>query len=237
VLLWHNVWEIEAPGPDVGLIHHGDGPALGAFGNPMLDPTAPLFRERLCDLMVRLLAPPPRGYGADGLKLDIIHSTPSGPGYRLGWHEGQRSDQPDDTAGRYPWGNGLLHCLLVETYRAAKEVRQDALVESHAVNPLFRDTLDVLRLNDVFTDRVSVVDEMRHRARVARAVGFATIDTDCWRMPSRAALLEYVEAQPELGIPDLYYATRVDGSGERLRERDYRQIAAVWARYRRGLSS
>ncbi|MCC7106940.1 MAG: hypothetical protein IT307_17540, partial [Chloroflexi bacterium] len=165
----------------------------------------------------RLLAPPPRGLSADGLKLDITHSTPGGPDLKL--HGRER-------------GNGLLRRLLKTTYEAAKDVRPDALIESHAANPFFRDACDVLRLNDVFTDRTSVVAEMEHRSRVARAAGFDLIDTDCWAMPSRAALVEYVEAQPSLGIPALYYATRVDRSQERLRDADYRRIAGAWARYR-----
>jgi hypothetical protein len=195
VLLWHNVWEVEAPDPDDALVTRDGRPAIGAFGYPMVDPTAPGFVERLRRVMTRLLAPPPTGFGADGLKLDITHSTPEGSGYRLAADEA--------TGSPASWGNALLYHVLRETYRAAKEVRPDALVESHAVNPLFRDTCDVIRLNDVFSDRASVVEEMRHRGQVARAAGFSLIDTDCWTMPTRAALIEYVEAQPALGIPSL----------------------------------
>ncbi len=52
-------------------------------------------------------------------------------------------------------------------------------------------------------------------------------------MPSREALLEYVEVQPELGIPSLYYATMVERTHERLRPQDYQRIAAAWGRYRK----
>jgi hypothetical protein len=227
VLLWHNVWEVEAPEAGEPLITGERAKVAGAFGYPMRDPTAPGFAERMRRLMAGLLGPPPEGLGADGLKLDITHSTPSASGYLLGG--GGPSARPS------PWGNALLHTLLLGTYRAAKEARPDALVESHAANPYFRDTCDVLRLNDVFTDLASVVPQMRHRARVARAAGFDLIDTDGWAMPSRAALLEYVETQPELGIPALYYATRVDRTREPLHDADYRRIAAVWVRYRQGL--
>ncbi len=222
VLLWHNVWEIERPGPDVSLIMRDEhDELLGAFGYPMWDPTAAGFSDRMRALMVGLLAPPPHGLGADGLKLDIIHSTPL--------REVKELAGPER-------GNALLRRLLRTLYQEAKDVRPDALIESHAVNPYFRDTLDVVRLNDVFTDLASVVDQMTHRARVARAVGFNLLDTDCWAMPTRDALLEYVEAQPALGIPALYYATLVDRTKEPLRAEDYRRIAAVWERYRRGLS-
>ena len=220
VLLWHNVWELESPGAADGLVALDGAPARGEFGYPMVDPTAPGFAARIRRVTRRLLAPPPVGFGADGLKLDIIHSTPLGAGHEL--------HGPG-------WGNGLLHRLLRELYRAAKEIREEALVESHAANPYFRDTCDVLRLNDISSDRTSVVPEMGHRARVARAAGFGLVDTDGWALPTRAALLDYAEAQPELGIPALYYATRLDRSRERLRRADYAQIAAAWARYRRSL--
>lgn len=218
VLLWHNAWEIEAdPGTD-GLIWHGDAPARGAFGQLLLDPTSPAAERHLRALLTRLLAPPPHGLGADGLKIDITHSTPCGPGYRL--------------AGS-AWGNALLHRLLALTRRLAKEVRPEALIECHAANPLFRETADMLRLNDLHTDLLSVVDLMEHRARVARAAGWELIDTDGWPMPSRAALQEYVRRQPCLGVPALYYASRLDQSGETLLDDDYRLIAAAWADYRR----
>jgi hypothetical protein len=85
------------------------------------------------------------------------------------------------------------------------------------------------------TDLTSVLEMMRHRARVARAAGWDLIDTDGWPIPSRAALREYVEAQPELGIPALYYASRLDQSGEVLVDEDYWLITGVWDRYRRGV--
>jgi hypothetical protein len=220
VLLWHNAWELEGEGvePDELIAYFGQ-PALGAFGSPLMDPTSPRVQDRLRRLMVGLLAPPPHGLGADGLKVDITFSTPVGPGYRLQSPHGV-------------WGNALLHQLLRLTYRLAKEVKPSALVEGHAANPLFRDTADVLRLNDLHTNLTSVVEMMRHRARVARSAGFDLIDTDGWPIPSRAALLEYVSAQPKLGIPALYYATRLDVSGETLTDSDYRHIAKVWERYR-----
>lgn len=221
VLLWHDVWALEGPAEPDELISGADGqPARGLFGAPLADPTSPRAERRLRDLMGRLLAPPPRGLGADGLKLDFLHSAPSGSGYRL-----QRAD----------WGFALLHRLLGLTYRLAKEVNPTALIESSAANPLFRDTADLVRLNDLHTDLRSVVDPMSFRADVARAAGFELVDCDGWPAPSRAALLDYVRVQPRLGIPALYYATRLDQSGEPLADSDYAEIAATWATYRRSL--
>jgi hypothetical protein len=219
VLLWHNAWECEAELPAEGAIRRLGEAVTGAFGHPLWDPTSQWFARHIEEYCERLLAPPPRGLGADGLKLDIIHGTPLGPGLQLAGDER---------------GHALLHRLLRLTHEAARAANPRAMVESHAINPHFRDTCGVARLNDVFTDLASVVEQMAHRARVARASGFEIIDTDCWTMPTRAALIEYIEAQPLLGIPSLYYARRVDRSGEELRDQDFARIASVWAGYRGG---
>ncbi|MFN8523361.1 MAG: hypothetical protein U0821_09695 [Chloroflexota bacterium] len=218
VLLWHNVWEIERPSPGERTIERGGEPLRGAFGHLLADPTSDWFHRRITDVMRRMLAPPPVGLGADGLKLDITHSTPTADGL---WTEGTVR------------GNALLRALLLQTYQAAKAANPDAVVESHAANPYFRDTFDVLRLNDIFTDLASVVDEMTRRTATARAMGFDLIDCDGWSMPSKAALLEYVEAQETLGTPSLYYATRVDSTREPIEPDDLRRVAASWSRYRR----
>jgi hypothetical protein len=219
VLLWQPAWELADDGAGPGLLRRSDGdPLAGAAGSFLLDPTAAEAEPRLRQALVRLLAPPPRGLGADGLKLDRTHLTPHGPGYAA----------PSGPA----WGSALLHRLLALTYGLAKEIRAEALIEAPAANPLFLDCLDLLRLNDLDTDLRSVVEPMTHRARVARASGFALLDTDGWPAPSRAALLEYAAVQPSLGIPALYYASRLERSGETLEPADYAAIAAAWRRYR-----
>ena len=80
-----------------------------------------------------------------------------------------------------------------------------------------------------------VVAAMQHRARVARlACPRALIDTDNWPMPNRAAWRDYVQVQPDLGIPSLYFATHVDATGEPLEAEDYALVRAAWARHRAG---
>jgi hypothetical protein len=75
---------------------------------------------------------------------------------------------------------------------------------------------------------------MRFRAQVARAsCPELLIDTDDWRIPSRAAWREYVQVKPELGVPSLYYATHVDSTGEPLEAEDYQLLRSVWDRWQR----
>jgi len=115
-------------------------------------------------------------------------------------------------------------------------VRPDALLINHAVEPTFAPLADMVRLND--TLRLAdprpwppVVPQMLHRARIVRAAcPDALIDTDDWAMPDRATFREYLERQPELGVPALYYVDRIDLSGEPLLEEDFEAIRRAWRR-------
>jgi hypothetical protein len=156
----------------------------------------------------------PDGLDADGLKVDFTARTPSGPGLT------RRGAQ---------WGVELLYQLMRCLYDASKAAKNDALVITHTPNPYFRDVTDMLRLNDVNMER-PVVDQMRHRARIATlACPDALIDTDNWPMPDRASWRDYVAVQAELGVPSLYYATHVDTSGEELDAGDYAAVADSWS--------
>jgi len=58
------------------------------------------------------------------------------------------------------------------------------------------------------------------------------VDTDGWCLPDRARWREYLAEQPKLGVPALYYATRMDLTGEELTAADLAEVARVWAEYR-----
>jgi hypothetical protein len=63
---------------------------------------------------------------------------------------------------------------------------------------------------------------MRHRAAVAAAaIPGVLVDTDDWTIPDLATWRDYLHAKLELGVPSLYYATRLDLTGEQLEEQDY----------------
>ena len=213
VLLWFKAWDPE------GL--PAEACVTDALGTPVAaDPTAEAYAEILRGGMHAMLSPD--GLDADGLKVDFTAQTPSGAGlHRVGAE----------------WGVALLHRLLALVHRFAKEAKPDALVVTHAASPLFADVTDMVRLNDLMRladpdPVVPAVPQMRHRARVAAAIGPGTlIDTDDWCMPSRAEWRAYLEAKPELGVPALYYATGIDHSGEAFTEEDYAAIRDAWARW------
>lgn len=208
VLLWWKAWDPEGLPPELCI----RTPA----GEPLaVDPSNPAARQALARQMTELISPD--GLDADGLKVDFTARTPSG--YALAAHgEG--------------WGVALLHELLAVVYEAVKAAKPDALVITQTPHPSFVDVADMIRLNDMIGGHASVVPQMRFRAEVTRAaVPELLIDTDDWRVPSREAWREYLEAKVELGVPSLYYATHVDATGEPLEPSDYEALRNAWSRW------
>lgn len=219
VLLWLKAWDPEGL-PAVECILDREGRPLAA------DPTEPRYEARLRRAVRSMIV----DLGADGFKLDFTHQVPAGPGLH--------------SAGGL-WGVALLRRLMEIVRDEMRQVRPDALLVAHTANPAFADLVDVLRLNDVPQcpgQPKSYLAAMEHRARVARSTGSWLIDTDNWPSPDRASFLEYLRAQPRLGVPSLYYVTRIRWQtpgepwvDEPLREEDYAEIRRVWREYRREL--
>jgi hypothetical protein len=161
---------------------------------------------------------------ADGLKVDFLARTPSGTALR---HAGPS------------WGAALLHTLLALVHDTAKAVKPDALIVTHTPNPAFADVTDMIRLNDIrMLDAIDpdgpVVPHMRYRASVvAAALPGMPVDADGWCLPDRARWREYLDEQPRLGVPALYYVDRMDLTGEELTATDLAEVARIWAEYRR----
>ncbi len=219
VLLWLKAWDPEGLASEECILDR-EGRPLAA------DPTEPRYEARLRKAVRSMML----DLGADGFKLDFTHKMPAGAGMR--------------SAGGL-WGVELLRRLVQIIREEMRQVRPDAVLVTHTANPAFADLVDVLRLNDVPQcpgQNKSYLAAMEHRARVARCAGDWLIDTDNWPSPDRSSFLEYVRVQPRLGIPSLYYVTRIrwQTPGEPwlddpLREEDYGEIRRVWSEYRREL--
>ena len=218
VLLWLRAWHPEGI-PAGECLADGGGQPLG------VDPSSPRYEARLRAQVRHMLL----DLGADGFKIDFTHRLPAERNVRA--------------AGGI-WGVELLKRLLGIVHDAAKEVKADALIMAHTANPYFADVVDMLRLNDIASvvGQPSYLASMALRARVARlASPHWLVDTDNWPSPNREAWLEYCRAQPALGVPSLYYVTRIhhlaengEVTDEPLRAEDYAELAALWAAYRRG---
>jgi hypothetical protein len=216
VLLWWRAWSGEGI-PGELCVRRPDGEGVG------LDPDNPSTRALLEDAVCRMLGPD--GLDADGLKIDFTASTPSGVSLE---HHGPR------------WGIALLHELLATVYGAAKRVKPDALVITHAPHPAFVDVADMIRLNDMLRlddlgPRPPVLAQMRYRAAVVRAAcPELLVDTDDWCVPDLETWRAYLREKTDLGVPALYYVGHLDATGETLTDEDYAALAESWAAYRAG---
>jgi hypothetical protein len=184
----------------------------------LVDPFNKDYEERLREHIRFLLSPD--GLDADGFEFDYTHFLPQ--------HRGIRRNNGEPMVH---WGVELNHKILSIYYDEAKTAKPDSLMITQTFNPYFNDVTDMLRLQDIYTDRRSVVPQMEHRARIAQAVcPGAAIHTDQHPMPTLEAWREYAQFQPAIGNPCLYYVTGMETTKERLEEADYRMIAEIWNR-------
>jgi len=211
VLLWLKAWDPE------GL--PAEHCITNAAGLPIaLDPTHPGCAAALRASIRRMLAP--EDYDADGFKIDFTARIPCGPGIHV--HNGL-------------WGLELMRAYLALLHDEAKRIKPDALLIAHTPHPYLADVVDMIRLNDINTGR-DVLAAMAHRARVARiACPNALIDADNWPITNRKTWRTYVDLQPELGVPSLYFTTAIDNTQEPLEDSDYTLLRDTWDRYRRSL--
>jgi len=214
VLLWFKAWTTEGLAPEA-CVRNARGEPIG------VDPTHPAGEAAIRAAVRRIVAPDE--LAADGLKIDFTGRTPSGVATR---HHGGA------------WGVELLRRLLDIVAAEARSLRPDVLLIGHAPNALLAPALDMVRLNDALrlddpSVASDVVAQMRYRAAVVRAAcPDHLIDTDDWCMPSLAAWRAYAAAKPSLGVPALYYATRLDLAGEPFEDDDFELIRRSWAAYR-----
>ena len=90
----------------------------------------------------------------------------------------------------------------------------------------------MLRLNDICSDFRSVVPTMEHRAKVARAACPEwLIDCDNFPLSHLPAWREYVERQPALGVPSVYYLTSLHAEGTEFGEAEYELLRRVYGEY------
>jgi hypothetical protein len=220
VLLWWKAWD---PGglPPQECVTDPAGRPVSA------DPGSPAYLARLEAIVTRLLGPD--GLDADGFKVDFTQRAPSG-----------RTLLRPGAEGDAPWGMAALHRMLGTLYRAAKAAKPDALVVTHTPHPGFGDVCDMVRLNDILERDpsgriVPAADQLVYRhAVVAASLPHHLVDTDQWPIADLAGWRAYVSAQAGLGVPALYFAERLDRSGEELTGDDLALVASTWAAYRAG---
>jgi hypothetical protein len=153
--------------------------------------------------------------GVDGFKEDWV-DAPAIAGLEL-----SGSLAGIEFVRRFQW------ILYDETHKA----RPDALVETQTVNALFRESSDVTRLNDIWYASRNVAEMMRLRARIAHISGWPALDTDNASSTNLKEWWNYMQAQPAIGIPALYFVSKTESTQEAPSEAQWTALAGLWKSY------
>ena len=184
-----------------------------------VDPLNKSYIERVSRKIEYILSS--KGLDADGFEFDYTHFLPQ-----------YRGIEPVTFRHGNKWGIELLHALISIYYKAAKKTKSDALIISHTFNPYFNDIVDMLRLQDIYTDHKSIVPQMKHRAKIAKLTcPECVIHTDQHPMPSLDAWREYMKFQPQIGNPCLYYVTGIETTHEKFDDQDFVMLSKIWSDY------
>lgn len=203
VVLW--VPLAQADGLPESLCIRVSGKCVGAnVGKPEYEA---FLRSRIRNLVQEV--------GVDGFKEDWV-DAPSVPGLPLN----------GGLAG-IEFVRRFQSILYDETHKA----KPDAFVETQTVNALFRDSSDVTRLNDIWYASRNVPEMMRLRARIAHISGWPVLDTDNASSTNLKEWWNYMQAQPSIGIPALYFVTKTESTQESPSDAQWAALAGLWRDY------
>ena len=113
----------------------------------------------------------------------------------------------------------------------AHKWKPDALVETQTPFPLFRESSDMLRLNDLWFGTRDVVGVMRRRAKLARIAGWELMDCDNGSSSYLDMWFEYMLTQPSIGVPTLYCVSGTECTFEIIPPHMLEYIAQIWQKY------
>lgn len=153
-------------------------------------------------------------------------------GFKEDWMAGQPGD-PDAVMHSPLYGIEFLRRFQKILYDEAHRCKPDALVETQTPHPLFRESADVLRLNDLHFGTRNVVEMMKARARIARLAGWPLVDCDNASSTNLQQWWDYMQVQPRLGIPALYCVHKTESTLEEIPDYMWAGLAALWQQYRR----
>lgn len=218
------------------------------------DPTSPVYQKILADEIRHMISGEAGCLDADGFKIDFTQNTPSESGRfttYINTFWGLINENNSDHL--YPplakrtelikthgpkWGVEILKEYISLIYTAMKRVKSDSMLITHTANPYFAEVVDVLRLNDLDGECENVLGVMENRAVIARMCSKNwLLDTDNDLMYNKDRWCAYIKFQPEIGIPDTYYARAIATSGETFDQNDYALLRQTWETYRRKLKS
>lgn len=153
--------------------------------------------------------------GIDGFKEDWV-GAPAAPGLAL-----TGTATGIEFVRRFQW------MLWSETHKW----KPDAMVETQTPNALFRESSDVIRLNDIWYATRNVPTVMRLRASIAQISGWPLVDTDNASSTTLNDWWSYMQAQPSIGIPALYFVTQTESTQEKPTDDQWNALAGLWRGY------
>jgi len=153
--------------------------------------------------------------GIDGFKEDWV-GAPAAPGLEL--------------TGRAT-GIEFVRRFQSILFGEAHKWKPDAMVETQTVNALFRESSDLIRLNDIWYATRNVPDVLRLRARIANISGWPLVDTDNASSTTLRDWWSYMQAQPSIGIPALYFVTRTESTQESPSDGQWSSLGVLWRSY------
>ncbi|HXY39481.1 MAG TPA: TIM-barrel domain-containing protein [Vicinamibacteria bacterium] len=210
VLLWVPVFHAEGL-PGELCVRLGGQPVAADVSHPGYES---LLRERIRHLV--------RDLDVDGFKEDWIGGMPPTPGLQ---------------AHAPLFGIEFVRRFQFLLHDEAHRWKADAMVETQTPNPLFRESSDVLRLNDVWYGARGVPEMMRRRARIAAIAGWDLVDCDNASSTNLEEWWSYMREQPSIGIPALYFVHRTESTFEEVPEATWRQLKEIWDDYVRRLNT
>ncbi|GAB4178112.1 MAG: hypothetical protein Fur005_40270 [Roseiflexaceae bacterium] len=205
VLLWVPGHHREGLDPAL-CVHYQGQPVTGDVSNPAYEA---FLRERISDLMLHV--------GVDGFKEDWIGGLVAVAG--LETHAPL-------------FGIEFLRRFQFILHDQTHQCKADALVETQTPHPLFYESSDMLRLNDLWFAARDVPAIMRARARIARIAGWDVIDCDNASSTTLAEWRQYMQIQPSIGVPSLYFANETESTFEQPSDAQWAYLAELWRRYR-----
>ena len=184
------------------------------------DPTSGKYRAHMRETIHTLLSDEPGCYNCDGFKIDFANCMPLGK--YVSCHE------------KGVYGVELLKRFFTMMRDFAKAAKPDVLINCSCAHPYFDEIVDQARIHDYWGTMRNTPEVMAHRAKLCRAaMEDVLIDTDAGGVGSRRDFHRWMKAQPELGIPDLYYLTAAGDVP--FDEEDIALIRGVWEAYEAGL--
>jgi hypothetical protein len=176
------------------------------------DVTNPKYEEFLRKQIRHLVA----DLGVDGFKEDWIGGVSNAAGLQM---------------SAPLFGIEFVRRFQFILYDESHKAKPEAFIETQTPNPLFRESSDVLRLNDIWYGARDVPQMMRRRARIARIAGWNLVDCDNASSTNLEEWWSYMLEQPSIGIPALYFVYRTESSMEEVPDSKWRQLAEIWREY------